>query len=76
MKKWLLLGVFMSILGCQEVQLRNDGALPAARSNYPTVEMTACGQRFHGLGFCEIQANENPNKIDLSVQTYFLGIQP
>lgn len=69
--KWLLMGVFMLLAGCET--LRDDNSVPAVRSNYPTAEFSACGKVFHGLGACPIYPGQNPNSIGFYIQGYYSG---
>lgn len=73
MIKYLLIGALMFTLGCKNEDIKDDAAQPAARSNYPTAEFSACGGIFHGLGACSILKGDNPNKLDFYIQGYYSG---
>src|SRR5579863_5990249 len=70
----LIVALFCSSLSaCGGAPLKPDPSTPASDSHYPTAEFQACGQRWHGLGVCDIQAQDDLSKVNLQVQGYLSG---
>lgn len=67
---FLLLGLLLS--GCGK-NLRPDRFPPATLSNYPSAEFYACGERWVGLGYCELQAGDSVSSLEFSIQGLYKG---
>lgn len=69
MKTLLLLLPLIFAIGCAG-KLRPDTTMPAAKANYPTAEIHACGQKFVGIGICPIVRG---SAITVGIQGYYSG---
>lgn len=68
--------VLTSILsvGCASVLQEDDRKLPSAiDANYPTAEVSVCGERFNGLGYCQLKKGQKWSDMNLKLQTYYEG---
>jgi len=69
----LILFLFLILIsGCGHT-LHRDPGIPAIEANYPTAEIMACGQRWHGLGACALPKGMAYADIGLGIQVYHQG---
>lgn len=69
----LLAALLTVVTGCGTMKLREDPVIPAAVAGYPTLEFSACGKTYHGLGVCYLNRGEAFDSVELRVQGYFQG---
>lgn len=72
MKRIIIIGLIVTtLISCKSLV---DDVVPSAmESNYPSVEFSACGQRWNGIGICSIQKGYDLESLDLSMQGYYNG---
>lgn len=72
MKNWVVITTVLFLIGCSG-KLRPDPSISAIEANYPTLEIDACGKKWHGLAMCGLQKDESYSKINLKIQGYNEG---
>lgn len=71
-KSFFLLTIGLIVSGCG-AKLRPDRFPPAAFSGYPSAEFYACGERWLGLGYCEIEKGRSVEEIEFAIQGFYKG---
>lgn len=66
------IAVVLYMSGCG-AQLRPDRFPAAVLSNYPSAEFYACGERWLGIGYCEIEAGHSVEEVGFAVQGFYRG---
>lgn len=70
--KNIALCLVLVLVGCVK-SIRPDPVTASLVANYPSAEFYACGQRFVGIGFCEIPAGTDVSSVAFAIQGYYRG---
>lgn len=81
MRTLLIVLMLLFVSGCRSGRIRPDvcdgtnpnGCPYAAQANYQTVEFSACGYSWNGLGTCFVEKGKSLDSIELSIQGYHKG---
>ncbi len=76
MRSYLVFIILFGILatGCGKKLRPDPVAIPAIEANYPTAEIIACGERWHGLAVCPIVKGQPYSSLGIQIQGYHEGI--
>jgi hypothetical protein len=62
--------LLLFLFSCGSTLVPDRTPLSSIEGNYPTVEFSACGELWHGLGACVIKPEEDLSSLNIKIQGY------